>query len=59
MSTGVEVDSVAHVEDNCSIKVDRVGPDDTLVRIGGNNTGVTLSLTDHALQKLTAALATA
>ncbi|MEV0680521.1 hypothetical protein AB0I60_28800 [Actinosynnema sp. NPDC050436] len=33
--------------------VDRLGPDDTLVRFGGPDTGVTLSLTDRALRRLT------
>lgn len=58
MAQGVEVDSVAHVADHCAIKVDRLGPDDTLVRFGGSDTGVTLSLTDRALRRLTDALGT-
>ncbi|GAA1341597.1 hypothetical protein [Saccharothrix algeriensis] len=52
MGTGVEVDSFVQVEDDCTIRIEQLHSSYTHLRIGGGDTGLTLSLTEGALKKL-------
>ncbi|WP_433263578.1 hypothetical protein ACQPZF_32605 [Actinosynnema sp. CS-041913] len=52
MGLGVEVDSFVQLEDNCTIKVEDLRSRYIHLRIGGSDTGLTLSLTEGALRKL-------
>ncbi|MBB5955806.1 hypothetical protein FHS29_002387 [Saccharothrix tamanrassetensis] len=52
MGLGVEVDSFVQLEDDCTIKIEDLHSQYVHLRIGGSDTGLTLSLSEGALRKL-------